>query len=98
MGHPLTSDIGQHIQKWILHQAILDFTDLVITWDPGQFEDSRHHRKYEEPDGSITYLQANTVKQPVSLRNYMILLISQDRPADQSIMPFILSWVNNGSI
>ena len=31
MGHPLTSEIGQCIQKWILSQAILDYTDLVIT-------------------------------------------------------------------
>ena len=80
MVHLLTSEIGQCIQKWILSQAILDYTNLVITWDPVQFEDSRDHHKYEEPDGSITYPQANTVKQLVSLRNYMILLISQDGP------------------
>ena len=28
MGHPLTSEIGQRIQKWVLNQAILDYTDL----------------------------------------------------------------------
>ena len=87
-GHPLSSGIGQCIQKWILSQAILDYTNLVITWDPVQFEDSRHHQKYEEPDGSITYLQANTVKQLVILRNYMILLISQDKPTDQQYNAF----------
>ena len=38
MGHPLTSLIGQKIQKWILSQAILDYTNIVITWDPIEFE------------------------------------------------------------
>ena len=84
MGHPLTSETGQCIQKWILSQAILDYTHVVrLTWDPVQFEDSRHHQKYEETNGSIAYLKTNAVKQLVSLRNYMILLISHDRPADQ---------------
>ena len=71
-------------------QAIDDYTDLVITWDPVQFEDSRHHQKYEEFDGSIAYLQMNTVKQLVSLRNYMILLLSLHRPADQKHLLFSL--------
>ena len=31
MGHPLTSEIGQRIQIWILSQSVLDYTDLVIT-------------------------------------------------------------------
>ena len=31
MGHPLTPEIGQRIKKLILSQAILDYTDLVIT-------------------------------------------------------------------
>ena len=33
MGHPLTSEPGKCIQKWILYQAILNYTNLVITWD-----------------------------------------------------------------
>ena len=41
MGHPLTSEIGQRIQKWILSQAICDYPDLVITWDPIEFEETR---------------------------------------------------------
>ena len=98
MGHPLTSEKGQRIQKWILNQAILDYTDLEITWDPIQFEDNRHLQKYEESDASITYLQTKTVKQLIGVRNYMILLISQDRPADQkySAFCFILGeqWFN----
>ena len=36
MGHPLTCEIGKCTQKWILYQGILDYTDLVITWDPKQ--------------------------------------------------------------
>ena len=71
-----------------LSQAILDYTDLVVTWDPIQFEDNRHLQKYEESNGATTYLQANTVKQIIGLRNYMILLISQDRPADQKYNAF----------
>ena len=42
VGHPLTSEIGQRIQKGILSQAILDYTVLVITWDPIEFEENRH--------------------------------------------------------
>ena len=83
MGHPLTSEPGKCIQKWILYQGILDYSSLVITWDPTQFEDNRHLQEYEETNGSIAYLKTNTVKQFVSLRKYMILLIKQDRPADQ---------------
>ena len=61
-------------------------------WDPIQFEDNEHLQKYEETDGSISYLKSNTVKQLVSLRIYMTLLISQDRPAYQkySLFHFIL--------
>ena len=88
MGHPLISEIVQCIQKWILSQFILDYTDLVFTWDPIQFEDNRHLQKYEEPDGSITYLQTNTVNQWIGLRNYMILLISQNRPSNQKYNAF----------
>ena len=98
MDHPLTSEIGQRIQKWILSQAILDCTNLVITWDPIEFEENRHLQKYEESDGSVTCLQSNIVKQLIGLRNYMIQLISQYRPADQkySAFHFILGeqWFN----
>ena len=71
------------VHEWILSQAILDYTKLVITWDSIQFEENSHPQKYEESDESITYLQTNTVKQLIGLRNSMILLITQNRPADQ---------------
>ena len=70
----------------------------MITWDPIEFEENRHLQKYEESDGSITYLQSNTVKQPIGLRNYMIQLISQKRPADQKYNAFYFilgeQWFN----
>ena len=87
LGHPLTSGIGQHIQKWIIYQANLGYTKLALRWDPIQFEDNKHLRKYEETNGSISYLKSNTVKQLVSLNISMILLINQDRPAGQNYNP-----------
>ena len=91
--HPLTSDPGKCIQKWIICQTILSYTKFALRWDPIQFEDNKHLQKYEERDGYISYLKSNTVKQLVSLRIYMTLLISQDRPADQkcNLFHFILS-------
>ena len=29
--HPITSEIGQRIPKWVFYQGILDYTNLVIT-------------------------------------------------------------------
>ena len=87
LGHPLTSEVGQHIQKWIIYQANLSHTKFAFKWDPLQFEETKHLQKYEETNGSISYLKSNTVKQLVSLKIYMILLICQDRPADQNYHP-----------
>ena len=57
-----------------------------------QFEDRRHLQEYVETDGSIAYLQNNTVKQLISIWNYMILLIKKERPAVQkcNVLYFIL--------
>ena len=92
LGHPLTSEVGQHIQKWIICQANLSYTNFALRWDPIQFEDNKHLQKYEETNGSISYLKSNTVKQLVSLNIYMTLLISQERPTDQkyNLFHFIL--------
>ena len=89
LGHPLTSEVGQHIQKWIICQTNLRYAKFALKW---KFEDNIHLQKYEETDGSISYLKSNTVKQLVSLRIYMTLIISQDRPADQkyNLFHFIL--------
>ena len=51
---------------------------------------NKHLQKYEETNGSISYLKSNIVKQLVSLKIYMILLICQDRPADQNYYPTLL--------
>ena len=48
ISHPLTSDPGKYVQKWILYQGILDYTDFVTTWDPIQFGNNSHLQKYEE--------------------------------------------------
>ena len=34
MGHPLSSESGNCIQKWIQYHAIQDPTDFWLTWDP----------------------------------------------------------------
>ena len=83
LSHTITSEIGQKITKWIFYQALFDYTNLVITWDPIEFEENRNLQKYENSNGNITHLQCNAVKQLTSLMNYMIHLIKQDRPAGQ---------------
>ena len=88
MGYPMTLEIGQAIQKWVFSHGILDDTNVVITWDHIEFGENRNLQKYEESDGSITYLQSNTVKQLIGLINYMIQLINQKRPADQKYNAF----------
>ena len=87
LGHPLTSKIGQNIQKWIIYPANIDYIKFAFKWDPIQFKDNKHFQKYEVTNGSISYLKSNTVKQLVSLKIYMILLICQDRPAEQNYHP-----------
>ena len=87
MGHPLTSEVGQHIQKWIIYQANLNYTKFAFKWDPIQYAENKHLQKYEETNGSNSYLKSNTVKQLVSQKIYMILLLCQDRPADQDYHP-----------
>ena len=87
LGHPLTSEPEQHIQKLIIYQANLSYPKFALRWDPLQFEDNKQLQKYEETNGSISYLKSNTVKQLVSLKIYMILLISQDRPDGQNYHP-----------
>ena len=94
----MTSEIGQRIQKWVFYKGILDCTDLVITWSPIEFGEIRNLQKCEDSNDSITYLQSNTVKQLISLINYMIQLISQQRPVDQKFKNYTSYWMNNGSI
>ena len=48
LGHPLTLQVGQHIQKWIIYQASLRYTKFALKWDPIQLEDNKHLQKYEK--------------------------------------------------
>ena len=41
MGHPLKSEIGQKLQKWVLYHLIHDPTDFWLSWDPSDPEDIR---------------------------------------------------------
>ena len=93
--HPLTSETGQMIWKWIFYQSMLDHTDIVILWDPIEFGEDRNLQKYEDSNG---YLRSNTVKQLSSLMNYMMHLISQDRPANKEQNHITSYCMNNGSI
>ena len=94
LGHPLTSEVGQNILKWIIYLANLNYIKFAFLWDPIQVEGNKHLQKYEETNGSISYLKSNTVKQLVSLKICMILLTCQDRPADQGEQLFKLTGID----
>ena len=61
MGHPLKSEVGQKLQKWVLYHLIHDPTDFWLSWDPTDPEDIRLLQKYAESNVSIVYLQSNIV-------------------------------------
>ena len=82
MGHPLKSEVGQKLQKWVLYHLIHDPTDVWLSWDPTDPEDIRLLKKYADSNGSIVYLPSSIVKNLISIWDYMNLLIKQDRPAD----------------
>ena len=80
MGHPLSSEPGKHIKKWITYHRIHKYTMFAIKWDPTQFKLDINLQMYQETDGSLAYLKGHTVRKLVSLMKYMSLLIRQDRP------------------
>ena len=92
MGHPLSSESGKCIQKWILYHAIQDPTDFWLTWDPTDHDDIKLLQKYVEKNGSAVYLPSSTVKNLISLWNYMYPLIKRERPVDQkcNVLYFLL--------
>ena len=97
MAHPLKSEVGQKLQKWVLYHLIHDPTDFWLSWDPTDPEDIRLLQKYAESNGSIVYLPSSIVKNLISLWDYMNLLIKQDRPADEKYNKlYIISWMNIG--
>ena len=46
---------------------MFSYIKFGFNWDPIQFEYNKHLQKYEEANGSISYLKSKTVKQLVSL-------------------------------
>ena len=98
MGHPLSSESGKCIQKWILHHAIQDPTDFWLTWDPTDPDDIKLLQKYVENNGYVVYLPSSTVKNLISLWKYMYLLIKRERPVDEKchVLYFLLDdqWFN----
>ena len=83
MGHPLSSELGKCIQKWILYHAIQDPSDFLIYWDPTDPDDIKLLQEYVDNNGSVVYLPSSTVKSLISLWNYIYLLIKRERPVDQ---------------
>ena len=83
MGHPLSSEPGKHIKKWIIYHRIHKYTMFALKWNPTQFKLDIHLQMYQETDGSLAYLKGHTVRKLVSLMKYMSLLIRQDRPDAQ---------------
>ena len=90
MGHPLSSEPGKYIQEWILYHAVHDLTDFWLSWDP---TDIRLLQKYVESNGSIVDPPSSTVKNLISLWNYMNLLIRKERPADQKC--YVLYFISD---
>ena len=88
MYHPLSSELGKYIQKWIPYHAIHDPTDFLVTWDPTDPDDIRLLQNYVESNGSVVYLPSRTVKHLISLWNYLNPLINKKRPADQKYNVF----------
>ena len=83
MGHPLSSESGKCIQKWILYHAIQDPSDFLIYWDPTDPDDIQLLQEYVESNGSVEYLPNSTVKSLISLWNYMNLLIKKGKSTEQ---------------
>ena len=78
MGHSLKSDFGQKLQKRVQYHAIHDPTSFWLSWDPTDSEDIGLLQKYVENIASTAYLPSSTVKNLISLWNYMNLLIKQE--------------------
>ena len=67
MGHPLSSESGKCILKWILYHAIQDPSDFLIYWDSTDPDDIKILQEYVESNGSVVYLPSSTVKSLISL-------------------------------
>ena len=83
MGHPLSSEPGKHIKKWIIYNRIHKYTMFALKWNPTQFKLDIHLQMYQETGRSLAYLKGHTVRILFSLMKYMSLLLRQDRPNAQ---------------
>ena len=83
MGHPLSSESGKFIQKWILYYAIPYPFDFWLYWDPTDPYDNKLLQEYVGSSGSVVYLPSSTIKSLINLWNYMNLLIKKEKSIDQ---------------
>ena len=83
MSHPLSSESGKFIQKWILYHAIPYPFDFWLNWDPTDPYDNKLLQEYVGSNGSVVYLPSSTIKSLINLWNYMNLLIKKEKSVDQ---------------
>ena len=99
MGHPLSSESRNCIQKWIQYHAIQDPTDFwLYYWDPTDPDDIKLLQEYAESNGSVVYLPSSTVKSLIRLWNYMNLLIKKGKSDDLKCNVLYFFKMINGSI
>ena len=83
MGHPLSSESGNCIQKWILYHAIQTPIDFWLYWDPTDPDDIKLLQEYVGSNGSVVYLPYSTFMSLTSLLDCMNLLIKKGKSVDQ---------------
>ena len=83
MGHPLSSESGKSIQKWILYHAIQDPIEFWLYWDPTDPYDIKLLQEYVGSNGSVVYLPSSTIKSLISLWDSMNLLIKKGKSVDE---------------
>ena len=94
MGHPLSSEPGKHIKKWIIYHRIHKYTMVALKWNRTQLKLDIHMQMYQKIDGSLAYLKGHTVRELDSLMKFMSLLIRQNRPNAQKHNPLYFIWGN----
>ena len=83
LGHPLSSEPGKHIKKWIIYHSIHKYTMFALKWNPTQCKLDIHPQMYQETNGTLAYIKGHTVRKFVSLMKYISMFIRQDRPNAQ---------------
>ena len=98
MGHPLSSESGKSIQKWILYHAIPYPIEFWLYWDPTDPGDIKLLQEYVGSNGSVIYLPNSTIMSLISLWNYMNLLIKKGKSVDHKYNAQYFFKMINGSI